>query len=228
MFLHSFHDLSERDYWSELRKSLRPDLLAKMDFDIDNATGRVSLRTYALSQAHFDVAGPRVRQFLTGADEVSLDKVLHAARNLGLGEVSEHVDEAQHQWDQLLDRRFVFYARDGRTLGLRLAPGKSVGWDPALTASSVEPAAVSLRDTVEVALYEGHIHPFEPGKRNAKQRALVRSIPEQLRGPMANLAVAVTAYAAMILHGEVSRHLPALACDAGCQVQRILRSIAAN
>lgn len=219
LFQDSFHQVSQKTFWPQLRGTLRVDKFKNAEVRVDDR-GAVVFRARPLGDDQEVHAATFFRKYISGGDPVYLADVLAAGKMLGV--TDGHLDEAQGIFDQLTDKKWKFRVKDGKAIGMFLADGTPVIWGPdkSLRLSECEEVCLSLQDFTEVTFNEEMFHAFVPG-RNEEVRAVVRTVSEPFRKYMSNLALAGTLYAAIILHDEFGKRREWL-CDESCQERKIL------
>lgn len=225
LFQDSFHRVSQKTFWPQLRGTLRVDKFKNAEIMVDDR-GAVAFRARPLGDDQEVHAATFFRKYISGGDEVYLAAVLEAGTMLGI--TDGHLDEAQRIFDQLTDKKWKFRVKDGKAVGMFLTDGTPVGWGPdkCVRLSECEEFRLSLQNFTEVTFNEEMFHPFVPGRRE-EVRAVVRTVSEPLRKYMSNLALAGTLYAAIILHDEFGKRREWL-CGESCQERKILEAFSSK
>lgn len=225
-FQETVHQMTDEDYWSQLRLHGRVDRLAEFEFKVDKATGQVAMRESAMTDQDISWVGAHVRRFIAKREPTNLEKVLGSLTELGMQD--PHFEEAQSRWRQVRERRFPLLVSGGRSVGVRLvdAPEGLVWWDrtdqPPLR--ECETHNISLLDCLDVYYNEELLHAFERN-RNEAQRAVVRVAPKVLKRSLTKLAASSVLYTTTILHALIPGLGPEWQCRADCPEREILRRL---
>lgn len=223
IFLDSFHIVSQKTFWRQLRAATRIDKFWQAEFKIDKQE-KVEFKAHPLSDDQEAHAATFFRKYISGGDPVYLADVLAAGKRLGLA--GEEIDEAVVIFEQLVDKKWRFRVKDGKAVGMLLVDGTPVTWDPEKNPflRDCEEVGLSFQDFTEVTFNEEMFHAFVP-RRNEKVRAVVRSVSEPFRKYLSNVGLAGTLYAAMLLHAEFGKRR-AWFCEESCQEKQILDEFA--
>ncbi|MGP5015721.1 hypothetical protein ACTXJX_18170 [Glutamicibacter ardleyensis] len=224
-FQHSFHELSQKDFWPSLRKDTQYNRLSQLTFNLDKL-GNVGLETVPLSDVNESLAAAYARKFISGGDTVYLKNILEACEGLLIR--GAEFDEARSIFEQLIEPKWRFRVHEGKAIGMFLDENTPVWWGPGenLRLEECAEVLVSLKDITEVTFNEGMLHAFEP-KRNEELRAVIRTVYPPLRKAMSNVALAGTIYVVIVIHQQIAKR-PESPCSANfCMEKRILDAFAA-
>ncbi|GAB3261340.1 hypothetical protein [Arthrobacter pigmenti] len=213
LFQDSFHVVSKKAFWSQLRAAVRVDKFQQAEFKVEEH-GEVGFRGRPLADDQEANAATFFRKYISGSEPVYLADVLAAGKMLG---TTDQLDEASAIFEQLIDKKWRFRVKDGKAVGLFLSDGTPVVWgqDKSLRLRECEEVGLSLQDFMEVTFNEEMFHAFVTN-RNEEVRAVVRTVGEPLRKYLSNVGLAGTLYAAIILHAEFGKR-SAWLCDESCQ-----------
>lgn len=218
MFMHTFHMMSEREYWKRLIAfSSLLDQLGTFNVQIDHDTGRVRTDVVIVKDEDVTLAAAHTRQFIVNSDPVRLDNVFKSLERLNVR--SKLIADAKDQWEQLLSKRLSFRTVDGEAVGVVLLD-KYITWsNPGPARDQTDKFEVSLQDFVDTMLHEGLFHPFQPGVKGVKieaYRQVVRTVPDAWRDRFVNGALASAVFAATMLHDQIGRLDSRWACTGKC------------
>lgn len=224
-FMHSFHVLSQKSYWREVRQLGRVDIHGEVTFKQDADSALVLMRGSRMDEVFADLAGAFHRKFITDSDPMSLGRLVAAgARKMGS---SDSLSEAKFQWEQISEKPFEFYVQDGRVMTWKL-PGVPDDWIKVGSPlrEPKELVVITIREFALVYFYDGFLHAMDHRKGEGS-RKLVRSIPQQVQTVMSRMAVSGSIYATTILHYLLREAEPSW-CPEVCQEASIMASLAAR
>lgn len=219
MFMESFHVLTQKPYWPELRELGNVSNYGRVRLRQLPGSAQLYMQQSQMDPMRADLAGAYMRKYITGADEISIDKVLAAAeRSFGL---VDGLAEAKLQWEQVASKPFNFLVEDGQVVRhvIDLPEGLTRVEEP--PGENLEPVSLTIRDFSEVFFYDGFLH-AQDYRKDSGNRPLVRSIPGILQTIMSHAAISASLYASLILHHLISEASPSW-CPSDCRETPILR-----
>lgn len=224
IFMRSFHAMSQKSYWPQLRAQARVDLAGKTVIEVNHDTGRVRMKESPLDPLATDLAGAYMRKLITGTEMVTFGNLLKILeREFGR---DAHLNEARHVWRQAEDPQFNFLADGDRITSMKIDFPRS--WTEGRPRDEGERREVklSIADFAKPYFYTGFLHDYDEEADTPKRR-LARSVPPVLREFLAQLAIAASLYISIIAHHIVSTNIPDL-CPENCQEATIMTRNIAN
>lgn len=210
VFMQSFHAMSQKRYWPQLRAQGRVDLIGKAEFKIDRESGTVTMRQSPLDPLAVDLAGAYMRKLLTGTDLVSFGNLLNILKRT-FGD-DNYLKEARAIWRQTEERRFEFLATGNRITTMKLDFPPEWAEGRGRDEGERREVALSIADFATPYFYTGFLHDYDPSRDN-ETRKLARSVPPVLLEYFVHLAVAASLYISVIAHHAISIRRPDLCPD---------------
>lgn len=223
VFMRSFHAMSQKPYWQQMRAQARVDLIGKVQIKLNPDTGELFIENSPLDPMAIDLAGAYMRKLIAGTDLVSFGNLLNILKRKFPRDM--HYDEARHIWTQAEQRRFEFLANGDRITTMKLDFPKE--WTKGQPRDEGERREVklSIADFATPYFYTGFLHDLDEDK-DTGLRKLTRSLHPAMLERMAHIAIAASLYVAMIAHHIIATGRPDL-CNERCEEAAIMaRNIA--
>lgn len=221
--MHSFHAMSQKPYWPQLRLQSRVDLVGKAEIKLDPDTGELFIEKSPLDPMATDLAGAYMRKLIAGTDLVSFGNLLNILKRTFPRDI--HYDEARHIWAQAEERRFEFLADGDRITTMKFDfPEEWTKGQPRDEGERRE-IKLSIADFANPYFYTGFLHDLDEDKDN-ELRKLTRSVNPAMQERMAHLAIAASLYVAVIAHHIISIGRPELCSEKCGEAATMARNIA--